>query len=173
MTNLQFSLFFVALLVGYIMIHLRLARFETHLREISHLKLLNERLKGVADHLEGLRLDRIEEGLSLLHEDLEQVRDATLRVERSNARAYADAGSTAVGAGSPGDRIRSAIESRLLGMGYGNLRILADLSDASLDDELEILVECDKDHMPSKGRVITRNGSIQDVQLQSVAGNFT
>lgn len=172
MTNLQFSLFFVALLVGYIMIHLRLARFETHLREVSHLKLLNERLKGVADHLEGLRLDRIEEGLSLLHEDLEQVRDATLRVERSNARIAADGGSAAVG-GSPADKIRAAIESRLLGMGYGNLRILADLSDASLDDELEILVECDKNHMPSKGRVITRNGSVQDVQLQSVAGTFT
>ncbi len=39
--------------------------------------------------------------------------------------------------------------------------------------EVEILVECEKNHMPSKGRVITRNGSVQDVQLQSAAGNFT
>ncbi len=173
MTELQFSLFFVALLVGYVLVHVRLARFETYLKEAGQLRLLNERLKGVSDHLESIRLDRVETALEQLHQDLEQVRDATLRVERNASKVGPEPAHFSGYKGSPGDQVRAAIEARLLGMGYGNLRILADLSSVNLDDELEILVECEKNHMPSKGRIITRNGSIQDVQLQSAAQNFT
>ena len=71
-----------------------------------------------------------------------------------------------------GDRIRSAIEARLLSLGYGGLRILTDLSEADLDDELEVMVECEREHMPSKGTVVTRNGGIVDVRLSSASQSF-
>ena len=38
MTPLQFSLFFAAILVAYFLVHLRLIRFEAHLKEISGLR---------------------------------------------------------------------------------------------------------------------------------------
>ena len=38
MTTLQFSLFFAAILVAYLLVHLRLVRFEGHLKEIVALQ---------------------------------------------------------------------------------------------------------------------------------------
>ena len=55
MTTLQFAVFFAALLVGYVLVHVRLVRFETYLREVSALKVMNERLKGLSDVLTRVR----------------------------------------------------------------------------------------------------------------------
>ena len=44
MSALQFTLFFVALLVGYVLVHLRLVRFEEHLRKLAGIRGLDERL---------------------------------------------------------------------------------------------------------------------------------
>ena len=64
------------------------------------------------------------------------------------------------------------VEGRLLAMGFGNLRVLTDLSRANLDDEVIVLVECHKNGMLYKGRVTSRNGAIQGVDMQSVAAGF-
>ena len=57
-------------------------------------------------------------------------------------------------------------------MGYGNLRILSDLAGAPAEGDVEVQVECERRHMPYKGRVLLRNGAIRDVALQSVATSF-
>jgi hypothetical protein len=176
MTILQFSLFFAALLIGYVLLHLRLVRFEAHLREIAGLKLLNERLQGVSQTLERVRLDRTEEALGLLHDDLVALNDAAARVERllrqEQEAASPRAGSPEAVAAAPPARLRQIVEDRLLSLGYGNLRILTDLTGATLEDQRELIVECEKGHMPCKGKVVTRNGAIIDVQLQTVARTF-
>ena len=177
MTTLQFSLFFVALLIGYVLVHLRLVRFESYLREITMLKTLNERLKGVAENLERVRLDRTEERLVQLHEDLLGVQEATARVERALRREAPAAPPMPVLSlptfeSNASDRIRAAVEARLLALGYGRLRLLTDLSGATLDEAVEIVVECERDHMPCKGKVVTRNGMVTDVHVQTSAQMF-
>ena len=83
MTPLQFSLFFVALLLGYILVHLRLLKFETYLKEMAGIKTLNDRLNAVANAMDHIRVDRLEEQLQEIHEDLEGLRRVTERVERA------------------------------------------------------------------------------------------
>lgn len=170
MTTLQFSLFFAALLVAYLLVHYRLMRFERYLKEIAGLKLLNERLKSVSDVLERVRLDTVEERLGALHEDLGRVEGAVQRVERAIARPVV--ASAEASGPSAGDRIRAAIEQRLLALGYGDLRILGDMSGVGGDDTIEVRVECEKGSMPFKGSVIARNGAVLDVRLRSVAQSF-
>ena len=170
MSPLQFSLFFAALLLGYILVHVRMVRFERYLREITGIKTLNERLNAVSDGLERLRLDRVQELLSQLHEDLEALGKSSDRIERAVGRG----GGPATGAleRSPSDRIQGAVETRLLGLGFSNLRLLTDLSGLSLEEQVEVQVECEREHMPCKGRVTTRNGAIIDVQIQNAAQSF-
>lgn len=171
MTNLQFALFFAAILIAYVLVHVRLSRFEAYLREIAGLKLLNERLKGVSDVLERVRLDHVEDLLGQLHDDLIAIRDAQEGLERSLGRAGV-AEPEVARSGSAADRIRAAVESRLLSLGYSDLRILSDLADSTLDTETTVRVECSRQNMVSKGRVVTRNGAIVDVELKPVAQVF-
>ena len=42
----------------------------------------------------------------------------------------------------------------------------------SLEGDVEVQVECERRHMPQKGRVLLRNGSLRDVALQTVATMF-
>ena len=177
MTLPQFSLFFAAILIAFVLVHYRLIRFERYLKEIVGLKQLNERLKGVSDSVERVRLDRVEEQLSLLHDDLGRIEEAQQGVARALGRATSQKPVTIAGPAeshtpSPSDLIRGAVETRLLSLGYGNLRILSDLSEAELDDAYEVRVECEKQRMQHKGVVVTRNGSVVDVQLRSVQQVF-
>lgn len=175
MDPLQFSLFFVALVVGYVLVHLRLLKFQEYLKEIAGIKILNERLKGVVDGMERVRLDRVEEQLQQLHEDLEGVSKGLARVERASRAGGGGGGSTVIAPGaepSAADRIRAAVEGRLLAMGFTNLRLLTDLSKANLDEEVEVLLECEKQGMRQKGRVRSRNGAVIGVDIQSVAIGF-
>lgn len=176
MTTFQFSLFFAGLLVAYLLVHLRLLRFEGYLREITGLKTLNERLERVAQTLERVRLDRTEQGLAQLHEDLQAVVEGQTRMERALRRSESASLPAIVAAApadaSPADRIRDAVRHGLLSLGYGNLRLLSDLSGATLDDRTEVVVECERNHVGYKGKVVTRNGVVVDVQMQSVTQAF-
>ena len=69
-------------------------------------------------------------------------------------------------------RIRGAVETRLLALGCRDLRVLTDLSTANLDEPVTVQVECRRDGMPVKGRVVARNGAVVDVDLQTVAQSF-
>ena len=174
MDTYQFSLFFAALVIAYILVHVRLAKFESYLREISTLKLLNERLKDLAEGMERVRVDRVEEGLNRLHEDLEEIKEHAQRLQRMQKDAPVGEGVTRVvmPSGTPGERIRGLVEERLLRLGYRNLRILTDLSEVSLDEEVSVRVECERRHMPCKGNVKTINGGILDVEIHTAAQSF-
>ena len=176
MSTLQFSLFFAGLLVAYLLVHLRLSRFERYLQEIGGLKALNERLERVAQSIERVRLDRTEQGLAQLHDDLVAIAEGQTRAERALRRVETvptpAALTAAVVETSPAQRIREVVAHRLLSMGYGNLRLITDLSTASLDDRTEVLVEGERNHIGYKGKMVTRNGAVLDVQLQSVTQAF-
>jgi hypothetical protein len=185
MSVLQFSLFFLALLVGYVLLHLRLVRFEEHLQKLAGIRSIDDRLRGLDDRmlllvesLEKLQLDRIEQRLDRLHDDLEDVREATGEVRAAVVQIPASpVGAPIAAAALPlpeaaGARIAALVEGRLLQLGYGNLQILTDLTDVRADRDVEVQVECERNSMPVKGRVLLRNGAVRDVALQTVAPMF-
>jgi hypothetical protein len=174
MTTLQFGLFFAALLIGYVLIHIRLMRFETYLREVSALKIVNERLQGVTEVLNRVDLAVVEERLEMMCERLGSLSEIGERIERALERTSREpAGVAALPvAVSAGERIRALVETRLLSLGYRNLHILTDLASASGGEELAVTVECEKNQTTFKGKVVTCNGEIRDVNLQSVTQAF-
>ncbi len=184
MSPLQFALFFSGLLVAYGLVHLRLVRFEGYLRELGGIRALDERTKELSARLERVRLEHVEEQLEVLHDDLKELIHASARVERqlSSMRIVDASGEMVVegapapqpstGEGSPGSRVRALVESRLLSLGYNNLRILSDLGEISLEDSVDVRVECERESMRYKGRVLTQNGAIRDLNLKSMAQSF-
>jgi hypothetical protein len=195
MDAVQFSLFFVALLVGYVLVHLRLVRFEDHLAKLAGIRGLDDRLRALDDRLrmlgesfDKLRLDRVENQLGRLHDDLEDLRDATSLVRQAVVEipapvvpavpAAAPAAApivyerAAAPSESPAARLATMVETRLLQLGYREVQILTDLSTVPADAELELQVECTRGNMPAKGRVLIRNGSVRDLAMQTVAPMF-
>lgn len=190
MSVLQFALFFVAILVGYFLLHLRLVRFEEHLQKLAGIRSMDDRLRGLDERLqllvesfEKVRLDRVEAKLERLHEDLEDLREATGDVRQAVVQIpapptvvpLAEGGAvSSVPAESAGSRIAALVESRLLQLGYGNVSILTDLTvvRGDRDRDVEVQVECDRGNMPVKGRVLIRNGSVRDIALSTVVQMF-
>lgn len=172
MTTLQFGLLLAALLIGYALIHIRLMRFENHLRDLAALKVVNERLQGVSDVLSRVELSSVEERLEQMLEQLAQLARIGARLEQALQRSREQALPAATGAESPAEKIRALVESRLLSLGYHRLRLLSDLSSVTMADEVEVIVECEKNQMTHKGKVVTCNGEIRDVSLQSVTQVF-
>lgn len=183
MSILQFSLFFAAILVAYVLLHLRLMRFERYAQELAGLRAALERMPRGGGG--GESVDRsvdfggVEAGLQQLHDDLVALREATQQLDK-NLRAavrepvaaprwIAEAGA---GEATAGERIQAAIEARLLALGYRDLRILDDLGDTRLDGSYEVRVEAVRGHMPAKGMVVVRNGGVVDAALQTVAQSF-
>lgn len=185
MSVLQFTLFFLAILVGYVLLHLRLVRFEDHLQKLSGIRSIDDRLRSLDDRmrllvetLEKLQLERIEQRLDRLHDDLEDLREATGDVRTAVVQIPAAPVGAPVAASalplaeSAGARIAALVEGRLLQLGYGNLQILTDLTGVQADRDVEVQVECERNSMPVKGRVLLRNGAVRDVALQTVAQMF-
>ena len=52
MDVLQFTLFFAALFVGYVLLHVRVARFEGHLEKLASLRSIDDRLRQIDDRLQ-------------------------------------------------------------------------------------------------------------------------
>ncbi|MCR9246767.1 MAG: hypothetical protein NXI31_17170 [bacterium] len=187
MTVLQFSLFFVALLVGYVLVHVRLVRFEEHLQKLAGIRTLDDRLKVLCDALEKLKFERIEGHLDRLHDDLEDLREATgnvreaivqipppppSRVEESSGEAPATAVVAASGPESPAARVLALVETRMLQLGYRNVEVLTDLGSVTEHGDADVQVECEQGGMPIKGRVQVRNFGVRDLALKSVAPMF-
>ena len=190
MSTLQFALFFAALLVGYVLVHVRMIRFEEYLQKLSgigsiddRLRSLDECVKQIAEKSGKANFDRVTAQLDRLHEDLEDLREATIEVRSavvqipsaSVVAASGMDGSSDSGVAHPksaATRIVAMIEIRLLQLGYHNIRLLGDLSDVQMADEIEVHVEGERNGMPFKGRVLVRNGSVHDVNVQSVAQAF-
>ena len=178
MTNLQFSLFFAALVLGFLLVHRRLLRISDQLRDLTALRGLDERIAQNAEMAQDVARVAIAESVREVRKDLNALIQAVERVEAVGTRAQQPQIVSPLPAGAAdaapaaSDRIRAAIEQRLLALGYGDLRILSDLSRATLDEDLEVLVECDRNGMPHKGKITTRNAAVRDVELQSVAPMF-
>jgi tetrahydromethanopterin S-methyltransferase subunit G len=177
----QFSLFFAALLVGYALVHLRIVRFEEHLRGLAQLRSIDEKLEQMQRQVQAQdpeQMARIEARLDSLREAIEDLRETAQHVGERLGEAIVRipqpvaAAPSAVPAALPQDRVRAMVETRLVQLGYSNLRLLTDLSAATLDGEFEVQVECERRHMPYKGRVLLHNGALRDVALQSVATLF-
>ena len=180
MTTLQFSLFFVALLLAYALIHLRLVRFEKQVERLSTLETMERRVQRMAENVERLRLDRVEELLQNLVEESiktrEEIRDIEIEASVQQLAPPVSVPSPEVVVQgreqTAGERIRSAVESRILMLGYRDVRILGDLGSATLDEHYEIRIECLRGEMPHKGSVVVRNGAVVDVDLRSVVRSF-
>ncbi|MCB9878476.1 MAG: hypothetical protein H6835_12830 [Planctomycetes bacterium] len=187
MEPLQFTLFFVALLVGYVLVHLRLVRFEEHLQKLAGIRGLDDRLRSLDDRLQKVSeafgkvsLERIEQHLERLHEDLVDLREATGEVRHAVVQIPTPTVQAADNElvlpparhESPAERVVGLVENRLLQLGYRKLRLLSDLGDAAVAGEMEVQVECERRGMPVKGRVVLRNGSVHDIVLQPVTQMF-
>ncbi|MBL8731801.1 MAG: hypothetical protein JNN13_05490 [Planctomycetes bacterium] len=188
MNEWMFSLFFAALLVGYVLVHLRLLRFEEHLQKLAgirglddRLRSLDDRLRQLAESMDKVRLDRVEGQLARLHDDLEDLREATTDVRHAvvqipqpvlAAPSEAAVVTVAPTAETAGERLIGVVERRLLQLGYREVQILSRLDEARLEQDLEVQVECELGGMPVKGRVRVRNGAVLDVALQTVAQMF-
>jgi len=172
MTTIQFGLFIAAVLIGFGLIYLQLLRFQTHLRDVSALKGVNDRLQGVSDALARMNLTNVEERLELILNQLSQLGGSCKRLERAVEQSRELAAPAGAAAESPAERIRALVETRLFSLGYRRLRLLTDLSSAKIADEVEVVVECEKNQMTHKGKVVACNGEIRDVSLQSVTQAF-
>lgn len=187
MSELQFSLFFAVLVIGYVLVHVRMQRNERALAALQHLSSIDERLEKLAKSIERPRLDSVDEGLARLDEELRQIRAecGALRGAVGGVREQLaglgeqlrDTGErpaiAAIAAEpSAGERIRATIEARLLDLGYRDLCVLGELAGARLDERTEVRVEATRRQMPVKGTVTVRNGAVVDVALQSVVKTF-
>ncbi len=181
METLQFSLFFAALVVGYIIVHMRVARFERHLRELSGLRVIADRLHGIGELVEKVRVDRVETrldridgALERLHEDLQQLVDLGERHEREGAVARVPVAPVLLPspAASTGIQLLTTVESRLAALGYDRVRVLTDLATITPEQPVDLSVECERNEMPFKGKVVVQQGNVLDVRLQSVAQTF-
>lgn len=184
MDALQFSLFFVALVVGYVLVHLRLVRFEQHLEKLAGIRGLDDRLRAIDDRLRALgesvdkvRFDRLERGVDRLHEDLEDLREATVEVQHAVVQIPPPPPPPApepARASEPtmAGTILALIESRLLQLGYHDIDVLTDLDRVDAAGDLDVVVECWRGGMPQKGRVHVKGGSVRDVTLQTIVNMF-
>jgi hypothetical protein len=182
MDPLQFTLFFAAVLIGYALLHVRVARFEGHLRKLDALQSIDDRMRQIDDRLllvsqsvDRIRLDRAEAQLERLHNDLEDLREVTANWQHAVVQIPAPAAATPA-AEPPAEpaaaRILAAVENRLLEQGYRDVRVLNELAGVDGASEVELQVECWRGGMPAKGRVLVRNGAVRDVALQSVVQMF-
>jgi hypothetical protein len=181
MDALQFSLFFAALLIGYVLIHVRIARFEQHLEKLTLLRSVDDRLRQLDDRVQLLgqsvdriRVERVEAQLERLHDDLQDLRELAASVQPATVPvptpAVAQGGEPVAEA--PAARIVAAVENRLLQLGYRDVQILSDLQRLEPSVDAELQVECWRGGMPSKGRVLVRNGAVRDVAVQTVTQMF-
>lgn len=181
MDPLQFSLFFAALLIGYLLLHVRVARFEQHLEKLVLLRSVDDRLRQLDDRVQLLgqsvdriRVERVEAQLERLHEDLQDLREVAANLPPAVIQAPAPVAPSLgdAPAEAPAARIVAAVENRLMQLGYRDVQILSDVQrlDPAVDAELQ--VECWRGGMPSKGRVLVRNGSVRDVAVQTVTQMF-
>lgn len=179
MTTLQFTLFFVALVIALALVHIQLGKAQARLDELSRLGRIEDRVAAMVQAVERLRLEPLESGLRELRGDLAVVVEGLARVEHAAARPVVIppqqlvAAPAPTGAGpSAAERLRMVVENHLGDRGYSRVRILTDLSAVTADEDLDVIVECDRGSMPAKGKVITRAGEVRDSQIQMLAQMF-
>jgi len=173
MDMFQFALFFAAVVIGFVLVFLRTARTAPLLEELGRLRSVDDRLKAIEASLLALRgqlnttvLQDALEVLRGIHERLGQLGETAAAPKvveipvpvRTEARAV--------------DSVRTLVENRLFGMGYRQVKILSDLPEQAGPEELQVLVECQRDDVACKGHLLLKNGAVLDVRLHSVLQMF-
>ena len=75
MSPLQFTLFFVALLLGYVLVHVRMARFEEHLQKLAGIQTLDERLQAIEQRIQTLTESADRDGIARVTRQLDQLHE--------------------------------------------------------------------------------------------------
>ncbi|MEE2888427.1 MAG: hypothetical protein VX951_13435, partial [Planctomycetota bacterium] len=123
-----------------------------------------------------IKVEGVDKGLGQVHEDAAEILDGVRTLVRRAAHPV-DPGGAVVGVHgevqiSAGQRVCAIVEERLFQLGYNKLSILTDLTGVQLEEQVAVRVECEKNGMPCKGSVVTRNGSIVEVDVHSVVKMF-
>lgn len=174
MDAIQFSLFFAALVIGYLLLHLRVSRFDKLLRELTGLRLLNERVGALVESVDRIRQQGLREQLERMQGDLQRLVEVTAQIERAIPEAVEHAPAVVLPApgATAGEQIRANVVAHLQGLGFTNVRVLHELARVRFDEDLELQVECERQHMPCKGKVTVQGGTVRDAQVQSAAPMF-
>lgn len=179
MTTLQFTLFFVALVLALALVHIQLAKLQGKLDDLARLGRIEDRLATVVQALDRVRLEPIEGLVRDLRGDLGAIVEGLDRVEQATARPVAipvpEPALSRRGRSdepSAGDRARTAVETHLAGLGYTKVRVLSDLTHLVGEEDVDVLVECERGTMPCKGKLALRGGEVRDAQMQMLAQMF-
>ncbi len=173
MDLLLFSLFFAALVIGYVLVHVRLTRFELLLGELRTLRSIDERLAQLGRDGERVRLGPIEQRLDSLHEAVGAVTAAIRRLERTNERPIVvEPGGAQLPARSYAEQLGDTIQQELQAQGFARVRCVTDLADLPPDEASEVVVECERQGMPHKGKLVVRAGRVEAVRVQSASATF-
>ena len=142
-----------ALLLAFVLLYVRTARFEAYLKELKGLKGLIEKIRSLNEAVEKVETTALEEQLFALNEktgkilEILETRDQEVRAEAKES-------------------IQSTLESFLYGMGYEKVKLLGDLRDASGPGLFEVQVECVKGDVVHKGAVILQGGRVVECRLR-------
>lgn len=169
MELLYFSLIFVTLILLAGILYSRLGRYEAYLRDLQGIKTLNDRLGDLVDGLEGLKTRRVEDQIHQIQETLEQIR---VGLERQAGRAPVVQEIVQRAAPVPILSLQDVVESKLYNMGYQQVHIVSDLSEANSEEPLRIIVEARKDGTIHKGHLVLNGQSVTELDIQPVFGSF-
>ena len=163
------------------MIHARVKAFERRLASLERLEELKAALDRIVASHADLDLRRLEHVLIDVRDGQRRLEDRLLavveagRAERApleGARALVASG----GPGSPGaaSALADRVVTRLLALGYERVQLVTPLAELALlvGGDGEVRIEARRDGAPCKGRIVLREGTIADVQIQAAYSTF-
>ena len=179
MTTLQFTLFFVALVLALALVHIQLAKLQAKLDELARLGRIEERMTTIVQAIDRLRLEPLEAVGRDVRSDLATVVEVLGRIEQVAARPVTIPAPPPVVApdrssGEPtaAEHAHAAIVAHLASLGCAKIRVLTDLATCAGEDDFEVLVECERGTMPCKGKLTLRGSTVRDAQIQMLAQMF-
>ncbi len=157
---LQFALTFVTMVVLAAIVYIRLSRYESYFRDLHGIPTLNERLAALVEGLEGLKTRRVEDALIEIQQVLESIREGLgnvrpVEIPRPSRPHLID-----------------LVEAKLYNLGYEQVSVITDLTDANSIEPLRVVVEARKDGATHKGHLILHGTSVISLDLQSVFTSF-
>ena len=143
----------VALLLAFVLLYVRTARFEVYLKELKGLKGLIEKIRSLNEAVEKVQTTALEEHLFELNQKTGRILEI-LETRDQEVRAEAK------------ETLQSLLESFLYGMGYERVKLLGELRDVSGPGPFEVQVECVKGDVVHKGAVILQGGRVVECRLR-------
>ncbi len=142
-----------ALLLAFVLLYVRTARFEAYLKELKGLKGLIEKIRSLNEAVERVQTQALEEQLFDLNEKTGRILEI-LETREREAKVEAR------------ESLQTALETFLYGMGYEKVKLLGDLREVTGPGPFEIQVECVKGDVVHKGPVILQAGRVVECRLR-------